>query len=345
MTDVRQVIDDLQDRDLLGQVRGNSGDNAMFSCPFAENHGGKVYQKSPSFGIRMVDAPGRPAGAFNCFSCHEGGKNILDLWAKLTGQTVEEGKEEMSTAEIQIESLLKKVNEVGEKIDLTPHCLTDWPATVPVYLSPIASAYMKERGIPTEIQAMAGIEWCGESTMPPNKDKEKGSIRGERIIFPIFWNGGRVGYSSRAVGYETDMKYYRPIKNMQTILYDPGHVLLGSAERIFVVEGEIDCLACLREGLPTVSSFGSGLTRAQAKILQRFRDVIFLYDLDKAGIRGVARVKEMFGGMLHWRAFWLPSGQDAASLSPGWGTGVLDLVDKPILDPAVSALTQALKRI
>ena len=143
--------------------------------------------------------------------------------------------------------------------------------------------------------------------MPPRKDKESSSVKGNRIIIPVCWEGRRIGYSSRAVGYETDLKYYRPVSNMQTMLYDPADVLQGDTSLVFVVEGEFDVLACLREGLPAVSSFGSGLTRHQAKILARFKQVVFLYDMDKAGIRGVARIEQLFGGMLHWRALWLPT--------------------------------------
>ncbi len=343
--DVHQVINDLQERDLLGALRMRSGDNLMFSCPFVENHGGKVYQKTPSFGIRETDAPGRPAGAWNCFSCHTGSKDIVDLWALLTGQTVEESKEELSTAEVQLDTVITAIRNLDEKIKLIPECLTEWPTTSPIESSGIALGYLRERGIPKEIWDMAGLEWYGGKTMPPRKDKDESSVRGERIIFPVWWDGKRVGYSSRAAGYDTDLKYYRPVRNMQTMLYDPSGVLQGPKKRVFVVEGEISCLAALREGLPTVGSFGSGLTRSQAKVLSSFDEVIFLYDPDKAGVRGVARVSELFGGMLRWRALWLPAGEDPASMPPGWGPSVLTIADQPAPDKTVNSILQALKGV
>lgn len=345
MMDVHQVINELQDRNLLGALRHRSGDNLMFSCPFVENHGGKVYQKTPSFGIREVDASGRPAGAWNCFVCHAGSKNLVELWAQLTGQTVEESKEVLSDAEVRIETILSAVRSLDEKIDLAPQLLTGWPATTPIADCPLARDYLLGRGIGPELWELAGLEWFGGKSMPPRKDKEESSVRGERIIFPLWWEGKRVGYSSRAAGYETDLKYYRPVLNMNTLLYDPSGVLQQNGDLIFVVEGEMDCLACIREGLPAVSSFGSSITRHQAKVLQKFKQVVFIYDNDKAGIRGVARISELYGGSLRWRAMWLPEGKDAASMAPGWGKSVLDLASKPAPDLVVNSLLQALKGV
>jgi DNA primase len=345
MTDLHQVIDDLQDRDLLGALRGRSGDNLMYSCPFVENHGGKTWQKSPSFGIRDTDAPGRPAGSWNCFSCHAGSRDIADLWSLLTGQTAEEAEEQFSQAEILIDTVLKAVHKLDEKINLATECLTDWPTSSAIDSTPLARDYLLGRGIPAEMWTRFGLEWFGGETMPPRKDKDKSSVRGNRVIFPIWWGGRRIGYSSRAVGYETDLKYYRPVSNMQTLLYDPSDVLLGDHKLVFVVEGEMDCLACIREGLPAVGSFGSGLTRHQAKTLSRFRQVVFLYDADKAGIRGVARIQDMFGGMLKWRALWLPKGEDPASMPPGWGKRVLELAAQPAPDLNINQILSALKGI
>ena len=346
MMDVSQVVSDLQERDLLGAMRGRSGDNMMFSCPFPGNHGGKTWQKSPSFGIRDTDAPGRPAGSWNCFSCHAGSKDITDLWTLLTGQTEEEAVEQFSQAEVLIETVLSAVQKLDEKINLATTCLTDWPVTTPIESSKLAMDYLRSRGVTQERWTELGLEWFGGPTMPPRKDKEKSSVKGNRIIIPVWWGGRRIGYSSRSVGYETDLKYYRPMSNMQTTFYDPYDVLRGDLKLAFVVEGEFDTWASNWEGLPTLGSWGSGLTRHQAKILAKFRKVVFLYDPDKAGVSGVARVSEMFGGFLEWRALWLPDGKDPSKMSevsPGWGATVLKMVQSPAPDRNVSSILHALK--
>lgn len=348
MMDLNQVISDLQDRDLLGNMRGRSGDNLMFSCPFTDNHGGKTWQKSPSFGVRDTDAPGRPAGSWNCFSCHAGSKDIADLWSLLTGQTVEEAREEFSQSEVLIDTVLSAVQKLDEKINLATVCMTDWPVTTPIESSKLAMDYLLGRGVTPERWTELGLEWFGGENMPPRKDKEKSSVRGNRIIIPVWWGGRRIGYSSRAVGYDTTLKYYRPMTNMQTTFYDPYDVLRGDRKLVFVVEGEFDVWASNWEGLPTLGGWGSGLTRHQAKILAKFETVVFLYDPDKAGVGGVARVEDMFGGLLKWRALWLPEGKDPSKMtetSPGWGKKVLELANQPAPDRNVSQILHAMKGI
>ena len=133
--------------------------------------------------------------------------------------------------------------------------------------------------------------------------------------------------------------------SLRATLFDPGNVLSGPKDLCFVNEGEFDVYAGLREKLPALGSWGSGLTRQQAAVLARFKKVVFLYDPDRAGVRGVARIKELYGGRLNWSALWLPAGQDAASMPPGWGKEVLKMAAEPEPDRIVSAMLSALKGV
>lgn len=341
-----RVIEDLQARGLLGEMRASSGDNAQFDCPFPENHGGRTRGGKPHFGIRLVDAPGKSAGSYHCFSCHAGGRDIWTLWSRLTGETVKRAKEELSATEVLIDTVFKAVRALDDEVNTKPVCLTDWPQTVSVYQSPVAMEYLRGRNIPESLWDLAGLEWFGGATMPPRKDKDKSSVRGSRLIIPLDWAGRRIGYSSRAVGYDTDLRYYRPVQNLNHLVYDPSHLVArGIRDRVWVVEGEVDCWAGLREGLPTVSTLGSAVTRKQAQILAGFKEVCFLYDSDHAGYGGVRRVSELFGGMLNWRAFWLPEGQDPGGMAPGWGAAVKALADRPAPDHSLISLAKAVKGI
>jgi hypothetical protein len=341
---VQNVIENLQNRGLLGPMRATSGDNAMFDCPFRENHNWKTHRKA-HFGIRIVPSTGKPAGVWHCFYCHASGKDILSLWTRLTGQSFKEAKKELSSYEVIEETLIREIKSLDEKINNRPVCLTDWPPTVPIEDSSVAMEYLLGRGITQDIWRRAGLEWFGGETMPPRQGNEKSSVKGNRVIFPIEFEGRRVGYSARAVGYETKIKYYRPVSNVNVMLYDPVHLLSGKDwSRVFVVEGEMDCLACIREGLPAVSTFGSSLSKWQAQALTRFHDVCFLYDQDKAGIDGIKRAVTKYGGILRWRAFWLPRGKDAASMPPGWGKTILAMTSqKP--DHSIISLEKAIKEV
>jgi hypothetical protein len=341
VSEVLNVIADLQKRGLLGDQRQRMGDNAQFDCPF---HSPGRRQRTPSFGIRLAWAPGKVEGQWHCFSCHQGGRDIWTLWSKLTGETVETAKAELSATEVLIETVAQAVVSLDADIAAKTECLTDWPRTEP--LPPLAQDYLRSRNIPEAMWAELGLEWFGGATMPPRRDKEESSVRGNRLIIPLDWDGRRIGYSSRAVGYDTDLRYYRPVLNLNTVFYDPRHLVAsGYRGRVWVVEGEVDEWASLREGLPVMSSLGSALTRKQADILTGFKEVCFFYDGDKAGLEGVKRVAELFGGRLKWRAFWPPQGQDPASMTPGWGAGLQALADGPAPDLSLTSLEKALKGV
>lgn len=320
--EVESVLADLQERKLLGPTRID-GENRTFSCPKSENHGGRTWQKTPSFGVHME------TGQFNCFACHFSGPNIWVLWQALTGESPELGRDALGVAPPTPAEEIERSLALLEKPKALVECRTIWPRGVPINESPEATQYLLGRGIQKEMWEFLRLSWYAEQYMPELPSEKR--VRGRRIIIPIQVAGKTLGYSSRSVDKDNDPKYFRPVTGIGSLLYDPFSRLSDkSITTIYLTEGEISEWAAEREGLPTVASFGSNLSEGQAMLLTRFKQVITLYDDDEAGTTGAAKAVVAYQGRVNLRPFWLPKGQDPASLKPGWGKVVAGMAEKPV---------------
>ncbi len=121
-----------------------------------------------------------------------------------------------------------------------------------------------------------------------------------RIMFPI-WDihGNVVGFTGRILveGEHTGGKY---INTPQTLVYDKSRVIFGldkarmeirKKDRIVLVEGQMDVIACFQAGMKNVvASSGTALTEDQVRILKRYSSNIHMaFDMDDAGIKAAKR--------------------------------------------------------
>lgn len=318
---VYDTIKTLQDKGLLGKIHQDSGDNYVLSCPFVDNHGGRREQNTPSFGIHRTD------GKWHCFSCERGGQSIYSLFSALTGASKEEAELTLGKPRVDSNSVLEALSalKAGEA---KPELMTGGLQAIPIFQSKEALDFMvSKRGIPEKVLKQCGVRYYPEDFMPARMGELRSGVKGRRIIFDIIHNGQYVGYSSRSMG-DDQPKYYRPIRRVNLTVYNPISVSPQTHSYVVACEGEISCLAAIREGLPAVCTFGANISYSQAAFLSGFQTAFLLFDGDEAGAKGVAEAIKAYGASCNFRSVILPAGKDPASLEPGWGSRFKILLDK-----------------
>ncbi len=124
-----------------------------------------------------------------------------------------------------------------------------------------------------------------------------------RLIFPILDATGRViAFGGRALSPDERAKY---LNSPETALFDKSanlYALNWSRQAIIesgqavVVEGYLDALMCLQEGVGNVvATLGTALTERHVRMLGRLsREVVLVFDADTAGQAAATRAMELF---------------------------------------------------
>ena len=315
---VANGIKRLQDKGLLGNAERQGRTNSMFSCPFRHNHGGKVQQDTPSFSVNTTN------GAWLCFNpaCGEKGRSIHTLYAKLTGELVDKVEEDLGKVEIGTNDIRKRLLSRPE--DVEPEMIGQFPGTDAITTFKRASDYMISRSIPPNVWERLHCSY-----------HRLGYGGVDRIIFPLYWNGTLVGYSARAIGKVKEMKLYRPVKNIGHMFYDPLD-LLGDAKYIgpvFLVEGEFDVAACVRENLPVMGCFQANIGEARAHYLQKFGSITLAFDGDDAGMTGsykaIKAVGHLFPGRMRIQRMDDGGAKDPGEMPVGFGPRWMARLEDP----------------
>jgi DNA primase len=335
-------IDDLLDRtdivDLIGErlELRRAGSNHKALCPFHD-------EKTPSFSVNG------DRQFYYCFGCNAGGNAIgflmaydhLDFVAAVRYLADRAGLEiprEAAPAEDRHAPLLATLQRAQ---DFFRDQLSSHPA------APTATAYLRRRGVSTEIAAEYGVGFAppgwdnllkalatdGESTAPSELvtaglavARESGSGHYDRfrhrLIFPIRDLRGRVvGFGGRVLG-DDQPKY---LNSPETPVFHKGRELYGLYEArrhrhgdapALVVEGYMDVLALAQFGFRnTVATLGTALTEEHLhKLFRHTGDLVFSFDGDAAGRRAARRALEICLPALRdgrtARFLFLPEGED-----------------------------------
>jgi len=150
--------------------------------------------------------------------------------------------------------------------------------------------------------------------------REDGSVYDRfrnRLMFPILDPGGQViAFGGRALSATERAKY---LNSPQTALFDKSANLYAlnwsrpaivEAGQAVVVEGYLDALMCIQEGVPNVTAtLGTALTERHVRLLGRFaREVVLVFDADTAGQAAAERAVEVFVSQrLHVRVAAVPA--------------------------------------
>ena len=147
--------------------------------------------------------------------------------------------------------------------------------------------HLRARGFSDAELVAAGLAIEGERG---HYDRFRG-----RLIFPIRDERGRLtSFGGRALGDDQEPKY---LNTPQTPLFDKSGTMYGldragsearRADRLIVVEGYMDVIACHQAGLANVAaSMGTAITERQMRLVKRFTpNVVLALDADNAGSEG-----------------------------------------------------------
>ncbi|MCR5734057.1 MAG: DNA primase [Lachnospiraceae bacterium] len=148
--------------------------------------------------------------------------------------------------------------------------------------------YLKSKGFEDGVLKQSGLF---------NADEKKGMMDKfwNRVIFPIMDIQNRIiGFGGRVMGEGTP-KY---LNSPETVVFDKGRNLYGlnmarksRKNNLIICEGYMDVISMHQAGFSqTVASLGTALTMAQANLLKRYADEVFIcYDSDEAGIKAALR--------------------------------------------------------
>ncbi|MEW5768022.1 MAG: DNA primase [bacterium] len=335
----QEIIDEVRDRtdivDLISEYVAlkKSGENYKARCPFH-------VEKTPSF----VVSPTKQI--FHCFGCGAGG-NVYTFLTKTEGLNFPEAVKRLAErAGINLphsrgtEAKAASERQILYNINLTAGSFYQKALNAPEGAR--AKNYLLHRGLKETI-----IEQFKLGYAPPGWDNIKNYLLKQkfplemitrsgliinkegtnnyydrfrdRLIFPI------TDIHSRAIGFGArvlDDSLPKYINSPETPVYSKGKNLYGlreskesirSEEKVIIVEGYTDLLACHQHGVTNVvATLGTALTAEQVKLLGRYtQEAVIIFDPDTAGVAASLRGLEiLMEGGLNVRVVSLPEGLD-----------------------------------
>lgn len=183
------------------------------------------------------------------------------------------------------------------------------------------ASYLTRNGVRTDDAEKAGLIFANR-----HGDGYTDKFRA-RLIFPIIDAQERiVAFGGRLIeSIEGAPKYLNspetPVFSKSSTLYalNRARKAIQSADRVLVVEGYMDAVACHQAGIDNVvATLGTSLTEKHVDILRRYtRNVTLCFDADAAGERAALRAADLFraaGPEFSLKVLVLPPGDDPDSM-------------------------------
>lgn len=156
------------------------------------------------------------------------------------------------------------------------------------------------------------------------KSEKQYDVFRNRVMFPIFSPAGKViAFGGRLLADEKNSPKY--INSPETKLYRKSEVLyafnfardeIRKKDEAILVEGYMDVVSLHQAGIKTaVASSGTSLTPEQVRLIGRLtKNVLFIYDGDKAGIKAMMRgIDLILEQGLTPKVLFLPDNEDPDS--------------------------------
>ena len=363
-----------------------SGRTWKANCPFHN-------ERTPSF---IVD-PSR--GSWHCFGACSTGGDVIEFVRRIEGLDFREALGRCAErAGVELRPPTRREVERREEHE---RLLAANDAATLFYQAQLAGpqgaearSYAERRGLDTATQrewqlGYAPDEWSALTdhlTARGFQDRELVAaglaIEGQRglydrfrgrFIFPTRDVRGRmVGFGGRALGADQEPKYLNtprtPLFDKSGTMYglDRGGIEARREDRLIVVEGYMDVIACHQAGIENVAaSMGTAITEAQMQLIKRFTpNVVLALDADNAGSEATIRAVEVASGAadqdtvatIDWRGLVsyqnvlqadiriaaLPEGEDPDSLVRSDPARLRALIDeaKPVADHLFEAIAE-----
>lgn len=182
----------------------------------------------------------------------------------------------------------------------------------------------------------AGLAQAKDTSMDKIYDRFRG-----RLMFPIWDSMGRiVGFGGRALSKEQEPKY---LNSPETPIYQKNQLLYGfyqskpaikNSKKVIVVEGYMDYLAAVQEGLENVVAVsGTAMTKRHLTVLKPYiEEMVLSFDMDNAGKEAAKRSFELTQDFdFAVKLLALPSGKDIADFAKDHPGELLKLQEKIVL--------------
>lgn len=252
----------------------NSTKEIMISCPFHKD-------KTPSFGIDIENGRG------HCFSCGWSG-SIESLYKDVTGQSLKTvlGLKSDSFSSYSYRNSFQFFNFENPLTLKNVYLNFNTLDLKSLDSNPDVLAYLNNRGISLSIASSMKMKYIEESRI-------NGTLFKRRLIIPVYENNRLISIEGRRIYSEDpDPKVLYPKNCTVNTLYDIDN--LDKSSTLYACEGLMD-LAVLR-GCEffknSTSIFGANLTKRQIELFKQFPKVVYIYDLDEAGLSTVKQLKE-----------------------------------------------------
>jgi len=165
--------------------------------------------------------------------------------------------------------------------------------------------YLSKRNISQATAKFFEIGYCNKGIMK------------DRIAIPIHnENNNLLAYCGRTID-ETLPKYQFPIGfKKNEVLYNFNRIIQNQNNKLFVVEGFFDVFRLYQAGIESVAVMGSSLSPKQKNLLEQTnRKLLFMFDGDKAGRKGMAKAENMFNPKIETEIIYLPEKVQPENLS------------------------------
>ncbi len=337
----QRILDTAQIVEVVGEFvqLKKRGANYVGLCPFHK-------EKTPSFSVS------ESKGIFKCFGCGKAGNVVNFLMEHEKISYTEALRWLAAKYHIEIQEKPLSEEDIARKNERESLLVANKFA-YDFFVQQLFQAdegksvglgYLRDRGIRDDIIQKFVLGYCpsthnafsklaiSKGFKPDILQKagliNKGNLDNftSRIVFPIFnLSGNVVGFSGRRISNdESTPKYYN---TPETEIFHKGQLLYGLfqskkaiAEKdcCYLVEGNIDVLAMHQMNVENaVASLGTALTSDQIALIKRFtKNVILLYDADKAGINAAMRgIDLLLQEGMAIKIVLLPEKQDPDSFS------------------------------
>lgn len=260
-------------------------ENHSVLCPFHDDH-----KASCSVNVRL--------GCFKCHSCDEKG-TMFKFRAKVEKLSEQEARkrfvEELNDHRVQ-------TGDQGEvSVDARKNGTKDLPSaedikrmssdllTNPNYVSVLERLH--SRGIKDDVIAKLSLGADVDSF-------EHGKFTGPCLVIPVFDETREHVLTLKKLLYQNGERYFNTCGKAKR-LYNVHHLSQNPAALVFVTEGELDAIRLMQEGLIAVTTVG-GATCWDENWAKYFkgREVVVLYDSDKAGRKGAQKVLMSLRGVV-----------------------------------------------
>ena len=298
------VVDSLKPllREYL-ERQGTTFTHSHFQCPNRIAHRNNDDKPSASFYPNIEN--------FHCFSCNQNGDiftaaNLLEGYALEGNDFIETAvalaKQFDIPAEIeedQYDKQQKRLREMLELIRDVSH--KTYKVTEEI------KQYVIKRNL-VEIENSIKFGYCNYEKLTnflfskgyTEQDlKDAGIFKeliNQRLLIPIYDEGNRlISFCSRQIREDDSQRYYNASTSLlykkQEVLYNFN--LAKKSEWIFIVEGNLDCLTMVKNGITNVVALsGDAISEKQVRLLVKYgiKKIILCLDNDQAGKEATRKV-------------------------------------------------------